>query len=371
MLRVGISAAVLKPQRFGVDTVLEGVVSGLSLVAERETILLFGSTSTSMPNVESRLFEYRSWPALSRLRLLRVPWEQVALPVEARRTKLDVIHSPAYTAPLLSRVPIVLTVHDMMTIIEPAYCRALNRVHHALLFERSVHHATRIVTLSDAVSHQVRDRFGVPAEKIRVIPPGIDQGLLGSLSDHAKNLVRDRFALPERFMLWVGNLEPKKNIPNLLASVEEATRRGLRMPLVMAGGSGWGPVKPAALASENVRWLGYVAKHELAALYKLANLFVFPSLSEGFGMPVLEAMASGIPVVASAVPAVAEFAKTAVCIVDPLDVQGMAGALLRVAEDTEYRAQLVGAGHAAIRDMSWERHARQLISVYWEAHRDG
>ncbi len=214
-------------------------------------------------------------------------------------------------------------------------------------------------TLEDCVSH------GLDADRLRVVPWGVSPT---SVSEQARDDVRFRYRLPPRFLLWVGTAEPRKNLESLIAAV---ARSGTRLPLLLVGPGGWGVDVNELIAGSaaEARHLGQVPSDDLSVLYDLADVFVYPSLMEGFGMPVLEAMAQGTAVVTSAGTATGEVAGSAGVLVDPTDVDSIAAGIDSLVGDAKLREELGAAASERAGAMSWARTAEGIAAVYDEVSR--
>jgi glycosyltransferase involved in cell wall biosynthesis len=363
-VRVGVSCLLLNQQPFGVGSYIVGLVEGLRATsAGRSLVLYHRGTLPPMPGIAR--VEHRRAPRTTGVRAVRVCWEQVALPKHCQDDGIDVLHAPGYIAPAWAGVPSIVTVHDAFTEVAPQFCKRLNRLHHSMLLRRSISRARLILTPSDAVRRQLQQLFPREADKIVSLLPGIDTVIRQAPEPEEIESVKRRYRLPTRFALWAGNLEPKKNVEGLLAAFRIARRRGLDCELVMVGGRGWGSVSPHALASEEgVRRLGYVSRQDLRVLYREALMLCFPSFAEGMGFPVLEAMATGAPVVCSTIPAAMETDPRAVELIDPEDPESIAEGMCRVASDADLRARMIAMGREATKDLSWERYATWMWRLY-------
>jgi len=207
---------------------------------------------------------------------------------------------------------------------------------------------------------------------LRVIYPGIDEIFRAEDSPPQRQQVRTRYGLPDRYLLYVGNIEPRKNVAMLLEVQQRLRQAGLPHKLVLAGQRSWRATRERtriarAAASGDVVPLGYVARGDLPALYQMADVFLFPSLYEGFGFPPLEAMASGTPVVSSARGALAETMTDAAWIVDPEDGRDIATAVMTLVNDPRTRDQYVERGRNRSRQFTWTKTAEATLSVYEEA----
>jgi glycosyltransferase involved in cell wall biosynthesis len=273
-------------------------------------------------------------------------WYPLVLPRLARRARLDVLHCPTFRAPLARPAcPLVVTVHDLAVLRHPETFNQWTRRYSRLCVPRVARSARLLIAVSEHTKRELVALLGTPVEKIRVVPNGV-----------AEVFHPDGPAETGDYVLAVGTLEPRKNLTRLA----EATRR-LGVELRVAGAPGWGRVE---LGGDGIRLLGRVTDEELARLYRGARCLAFPSLSEGFGIPIVEAMACGTPVVTSRGGATEEVAGGAAVLVDPLDPAAIAAG---IEEAAARRAQLVPAGLARARDYSWAETARRTVEVYREA----
>ena len=299
---------------------------------------------------------------------VRILWEQVAGPVALRRAGVDLVHGPVNVMPLLDGLPGVVTVHDLAFRIYPEqYPRAKQR-YLDLLTGLSVRRAARVITVSESTRRDVLRFYRVDPERVVTVPNGVDPSLAPVTDRERLAAFRKEHGLPDDFILFVGTLQPRKNLVGLLRAY---ARMGARVdaPLVVAGGKGWmyEPVfnEVRALGVEDrVIFAGYADPEDLALWYSAATVFVYPSLYEGFGLPVLEAMACGTPVITSDTSSLPEVAGDAALLVNPRDVDAMAAAIARLMGDPALRADLRERGLARARAFSWERTARETAAVY-------
>jgi glycosyltransferase involved in cell wall biosynthesis len=268
-------------------------------------------------------------------------WYPVALPRRARG--LDVLHCPTFRGPFHCAVPVVVTVHDLAVLRHPGMFNKWSRRYSRLAVPRVAQGARSLIAVSEFTRRELVELLRVPGDKIRVIPNAVGAPF-GPDGPKAEG----------DYVLAVGTLEPRKN---LARAVEAARRVGVELRVV--GARGWGGVEvPGAT------WLGEVSDEELAALYRGARIVVYPSLYEGFGIPVLEAMACGTPVVTSAGGATEEVAGGAAVLVDPLDPASIAAGIEQAASR---RPELVALGLEHARGFTWDRVAAETREVYEEA----
>ena len=254
----------------------------------------------------------------------RLLWQQLHLPSLAHRHGVDVLYCPCYTIPFLARVPTIVTIHDLIAFKRPDLCAVRNLLHFRLMVHESARRAHCITAPTESVKADILEQFPfIPDDKVHVVPWGVDQEIQPFDRETAVQLVRQQFNISDRFVLFVSRIEPKKN----LASVVEATRM-LGIPLVVVGDADLRFQSTRHLLqvmkSKQVHYLGYVSPTELSALYAAAMVVAFPSHIEGFGLPVLEAMACGTPVVTSQAPALEEISGGAAIHVPAEDVDMLA-----------------------------------------------
>lgn len=288
-----------------------------------------------------------------------------------RRLPLDLLHDPTGSM-LFARRPncrSVLTIHDLSSLTMPEVNRR-GWLAHRLFGRRVCRHVDRIIAISEHTKRDLLHYHRVPEEKIRVVPNGLSARFQPPTPGDVAR-VRDRWTGGRPFLLFVGVLQPRKNIPALLRAYAAARAQGLDRPLVIAGGKGWGYEPIFALVEElklhdAVIFTGRVDDTELPALYGAAEVFVFPSLYEGFGWPPLEAMASGTPVICSNASSLPEVVGDAAILVEPNDIAGITAQLLRVTGDVSLQTELRTRGLQRAALFSWERCAAQVWQVYRE-----
>jgi glycosyltransferase involved in cell wall biosynthesis len=301
----------------------------------------------------------------------RVTWEQLIQPVALRRERIDLLHGLAFVAPLFSPCPTVITIFDLSFLRFPDAFRRVNRTYLRIFTSLSARRARRVIAISEHTRRDVIHLLGVPAERVDVVYCGVDAAFHPRPATDVQDFRRRR-RLPERFILFVGTLEPRKNVRRLIEAY--AQMRDLDVRLVIVGGKGWlyedvfASVERLGLSNE-VLFAGYVPAEELPLWYNAADLFVFPSLHEGFGLPILEAMACGTPVVSSNAASLPEVIGEAGLMVDPKDVEGLAAAMRQVSTDQNLREQLRERSLQQACRFSWEKAARQTIEVYQQALR--
>lgn len=313
-------------------------------------------------------------PARWEARVLSFPrlWTHLRLSWEMALHPPDVLFVPAHVLPLVHPRRSVVTVHDLGYLYFPEAHRPLERWYLDWGTRFNARAAARVLALSETTKEDLVRQYGVPWQKVEVVYPGLREGM-EPVEDGARlREVWARYGVRQPYFLYVGTLKPRKNLLRLVrayARFVAGSGPDASPQLVLAGKRGW---QYEALAKEAARWgladgkvvfPGYVEDEDLPALYTGALAFVFPSLYEGFGLPLVEAMACGTPVVTSRTSACGEVAGSAALLVDPLSEDEIAAALARVTRDRDLRATLAVRGRARAREFSWERAARQVLEV--------
>lgn len=296
----------------------------------------------------------------------------VATPASGQvERSIDLYHATDYHVPRLRRIPVVATLHDAIPVMRPDWASQRLRGVKNWLLRRVVGHADAVIALSSAASAELVEHFRIPYERIRVVHPGVDEACFATMSRQDRERGLERLGLRPGYALLVGTLQPRKNVGCLLDAWERlpAAIRSERQ-LVIAGKYGWNSEDvrarlQRARAGGEVVWLDYVRRDDLLQLYASAHAFVFPSLAEGFGLPVLEAQAAGIPVIASDIPVLREVAGGHSRFVQAGDVDALASALEQAMRATSDPA-MAATCRAWARTFSWSRCASATVAIYRE-----
>jgi glycosyltransferase involved in cell wall biosynthesis len=306
--------------------------------------------------------------------LLERRWWSIGLPRYIKRHPLALFHGTNFEVPLWKRCPTVLTIHDLSALLYPEKHQRRFRYRSRLLLPRMSRTATMIVTPSESVRREVCEHLHVTPEKVVAVPEAARR-IFRQMSLEQTVATRKRFGVEDEFLLYVGTIEPRKNLLTLVRAFVEILRTTKHRPqLVIAGKKGWlsdelyAYIK-ASETSDRILFTGYVTDDELCALYSSCRAFVYPSLYEGFGLPPLEAIACGAPVIASDIGSIREAVGKAARLIDPKDVDALARSIVRLLEDDGERQHLSSAGLKHAAGFSWEHTARVLREVYDEARR--
>ena len=364
---------------FGIGTYVRCLVAELEkLESPHELLLLMHSDSLAqsvdLPSEVRRVVvEARSYS-------LR---ELVLFGGEVRRTEADLYHAPHYPLPLHLPAPTVVTVHDLIHLLFPQFLPTgprglLARAYARWMLRSSTRRARRIITPSQSTANDLQSHLRVPAEKIRVIPNGVHSSFARSHPEAEVLQTLTELQVSQPFVLFVANPKPHKNFDRLLEAYAlwqsaESSRQLAPPRLVCVGARGAEREKLINLFADdpNTQILGYVDDSTLAHLYAACEMFVFPSIYEGFGLPVLEAMAAGAPVITSTTSSLPEVAGDAALLVDPGDATALARAMQQLHADPNLRAELQRRGRRRAADHSWGAAAAATLAVYDEVLAEG
>jgi glycosyltransferase involved in cell wall biosynthesis len=304
--------------------------------------------------------------------VVRIFWEQVVQPFALRREGVDLLHALAFVTPLLSPCPSVVTVYDLSFLLYPESFKRAKRFYLGLFTRLSARRARRVIAISKSTKRDVVRLLGVPPGKVEVVYCGIDE-VFRPLTEDQVITFRSKRGLPERFILFVGTIEPRKNVTRLIeAFASLQTCQPANLKLVIGGAKGWFYEDVFARVEElglegAVIFPGYIPVSELPLWYNAAELFVYPSLYEGFGLPLLEALACGTPVVTANTSSLPEVVGEAGLTVDPFDVEGLAEALRRALGDEALCQEMRERGLKRAKGFSWTKTARETVQVYRRA----
>jgi glycosyltransferase involved in cell wall biosynthesis len=364
-LRVGIDAHMVGAEETGNETYIKGLVEGFKARADDLELLVFYAHSQWTPATAHLNFE-KLLTANPLVRLgVELPWRSI-------RERLDVLHM-TYAAPAWSAAPLVVTVHDICYTTHPEWFSARDLRVLSAVVPMAVRKAAHVITVSQSARDQIIERYGVAEDRISAIPngPGPAARPIDEEEAHAElgalGLSRKR-----PYLLAVGNLQPRKNLIRLLKAFQTVAH-GHDIDLVVVGPKRYRAAETfqaaAGSAQDRIHFTGYVTDRQLAACYRCSTAFVFPSLYEGFGIPAIEAMTHGIPVVCSDVDALREVCGDAALMFDPTSIDGIAHAIEVIIDDADLRRRLTAAGIARAALFNWEKSARLTLEVYRKAAR--
>jgi glycosyltransferase involved in cell wall biosynthesis len=302
--------------------------------------------------------------------------EHVSIPLKLRRLGADLLHTPHDVRPLFCTIPSVVTIHDCIHLLFPEYLpngMAWQYAH--FMMGQAVRRSAVVFTVSEASRTDILRFYPwADPEKVQVVPNAIDADLLEDPGPEETERVRERYQIRGRFVLFVGNVKPHKNLDRLIAAFanlrKEPGHDDLKLLLIGEDVSRYGSLRrsvEAAGVRQDVRFFGFVPHRTLAALYRMASVFAFPSLYEGFGLPPLEAMACGTPVVTSRLSSLPEVVGDAAILIDPYSIEDIGRGLHEALEEGPHREDLIRKGYARAQTFSWERSVAAVHAGYMKA----
>jgi glycosyltransferase involved in cell wall biosynthesis len=365
-MRIAINTLLLKRKPHGVGNYIKNLVYSLARLDTASEYLLLVS--------RENLCHFEALPGNFQIDLApsqplqRILWEQTILPLKLLTKRIDLYHGPAFVVPFAKSCPRVVTIHDASFRLTPERHSHQRRFYYRAIVPTVMHASDGIITVSRSAKTDLLDVAAVPQDKVSVIPLGVDPQFQPITAPHLLERIRCKYGLPRDFILFVGMIEPRKNL-EALVDAYLADSLSARFDLVLAGSLGWGYSDllrkvTASGAADRIRLPGYVDAADLPALYSAASLFAYPSFYEGFGLPVLEAMACGTPVVTSSVSSLPEVAGTAALLADPHDCNALAGALCDILNSAKLHAELSRRGLDRAKSFTWARTAEKTLAVY-------
>jgi len=365
---VGLNAQLLSGQRSyrsaGIHRHILGLLAHLPDADPRFEYTVFTSETAPLPD---RSFRVERTSLATERSLIRILWEQIVQPSVARHC--HALHGLAYVSPILTRKPAVVTVHDLSFLRNPERFRFANRTYLRLFTALSTRRASRVIAVSQNTKEDVMTVYGLPAEKVEVVYSGLDPQFRRP-GRQAIEEFREARGLPDRFILYLGTIEPRKNLSTLIRAYAKVRPAGIK--LVCAGGRGWmyqdvfQTVEELRLSRE-VIFPGFLPDDDLPLWYSAADVFVYPSAYEGFGLPVIEAMACGAPTITTNASSLPEAAGEAGLLVPPDDSAALADTLACLLGDPSLQSDLAARGPAQAARFSWADAARRTANVYAHA----
>lgn len=359
MPRIGINALYLIPGGVGgTEIYLRELLAALAQIDQTNEYLIFTNLETPSDLVPKQTnFHWKPQAVHARFRPGRILWEQIVLPIEAARYGLDVLFNPGFTAPIFSPCRQVTVFHDLQHKRHPEYFRWFDLPFWRFLLWAAALRSDRLIAVSEATRSDLLRFYRIPKERVTVVHHGVEPAFSRLDRSHT-----------ESYLLCVSTLHPHKNLPRLIRAYG-SKQRAFR--LILAGLRGFhaeaieGQIAEMGL-QDSVQITGWVPREELYSLYARARAFVYPSMFEGFGMPVLEALAAGLPVACSDIPPLGEVAGDAALYFDPLNEEEIASAIERVMSDTKLQELLAQTGRDRARPFTWQRSAQQTLDVLCE-----
>jgi glycosyltransferase involved in cell wall biosynthesis len=370
-MRIGINTLFLIPQKVGgTETIVRGLIYGLSKIdTENEYVIFTNQENHETFKINTANFTKYLCNIPARLKLYRIFWEQVVLPAYVKKNKIDLLHSPGYVSPARIHSKTVVTIPDMQYWYYPQYFAKSRLWYWKYFIPLSARKADIITTLSNYSKKSIIDLLHVPSDKVVVTYPA--SKFIGTNRDAAqsKQAVLDKYGIKNEYILSVASLLPHKNLDRLIESFNLLTGR-INQQLILVGLKTQGfdrfhtMLRKKNILSDKILILGYIPEEDLAVLYRSATLFVLPSLFEGFGIPLLEAMSFGCPIAASNRTCIPEIVDNAGVLFNPESTVVIADAIYSVISNQSVREDMVRKGYERVKEFTWEKMALDTLNAY-------
>lgn len=365
-MRIAIDASTISTQG-GPRTYLLGLLDALFRVDNQNDYIVFYNDPVHL----GRFPQARELVLPGKSPLARLWREHVLLPLACRRERVELLHCPKSAIPYFSPgCPVIVTLHDLIPVKHPELEKAAAQLYWRLHIGRAARKSDFVITISEWAKAEIMAEYAVSAEKIAVIMQSFDPFMLEARDPETGRSVRAKYGLPPDYILYVGTIQPRKNLATLIEAYHCLSVEMAKPPrLVIVGRKGWlyedlfAKIKKLNLTAE-VLFTGFVPDEDLPYLFDGAQVFVYLSLFEGFGRPPLEAMACGVPVITSSTTAIPEVVGSAGITVSPLDVQAVTAALVTVLNNKDEAARLRELGRAQAQKFSWENAALETLDCY-------
>lgn len=370
-MRIGIDAHGMGGESLsaGNTVFVSNLLKELSVIDQKNDYTIYiGNPEAN----ENEIFNRQNFTS----RLIRPgsQWIQrsISLPLEIIRSPVDILHVP-FVAPPFCSSKVIITIHDVCFEQYPEFYTRLERLRMSLLVRLSAKRATKVITVSNSAREDIIKLYKMDTAKVQVVYNGVDTNFFTPITNmNVKEIVRKKYGINGRYILFVGTIQPRKNLFRLLhAFARLNTEIDFDYKLVIAGKEGWLSRELFREVSklnlkEKIVFTGYVADSELPFLYNAAELFVYPSIAEGFGIPPIEAMACGTPVVASNIPCMQEILGEAAIMVDPFNIEDICEGIHRLLSDEHLSNENITRGLKRVQNFNWQDSSRKLLSIYEE-----
>ncbi|MBB5441222.1 glycosyltransferase involved in cell wall biosynthesis [Pedobacter sp. AK017] len=370
MKKILINALLLNEEKSGVQYSIESLICGLSGIKAKDyklEVLVPQDYDGCINETDNLKIKHVN---LSK-RLERIYFEHVSVPFYLKKNSFNLYHCPGYILPFFSKTSNVVTIHDLMAIDYPKLCQNETAAYFNMFLPNTIKNAQKIITVSNVVKNDILNKYSkIDESKIEVIYPGIGKHFQKIPDTHVNELVKKKYNLPPKYFLFVGNLEPKKNIERIIEAYHELKKNvNIDHKLLIVGRRAWKfssifkLVVQKKLQSE-VLFLGYVNENDLPSIYSSAEIFIFPSIYEGFGIPVLEAMACGCPTIISNRGALPEISGGICLQVDPFSITEIVNAVSTLLMHAQFRELSIIKGINWSKKFTWDLSAEKTDKLY-------
>jgi len=370
-MKIAIDLTIIPDQKTGVGQYAKRLIEAMSAFDKKNQYLIFvkkNQVSDFDPKKENfRIFPCSAW---LRFKILRILWEQFILPVRLEHEKTDILHSLHYTTPLFGNFRRLVTFHDMTFFLFPEKHTLAKKVYFKFFIPRSAAISDRLIAVSQNTKNDIQKIIGIPFDKIDVVYETANPIFSFKKDDLTAQAIKTRYGIKNKFILSVGTLEPRKNIAGLINAYHDLVlHKGIDCQLVIVGKKGWlyqdmfQAVKDMGL-QKNIVFTDYVPDEDLVVLYNAAEIFVYPSLYEGFGIPPLEALTCGVPTITSNISSMPEVVGDGAVLIDPADSAELSRAIYELLVNEKFRAEIIKKGLMRSKIFCNEKLAQDMTAVY-------
>lgn len=369
-MRIGIEAQrIFRPKKHGMDVVAIELIKNLQEIDAMNEYVVFGRNGINDIFSETFNFHVNTFSSFS-----YADWEQIGLISKVKKEKIDLLHCTANTAPLNSPVPLIVTIHDIIYLEQIDFkgtsYQNLGNLYRRFIVPKIAEKSKLVLTVSEYERGNIVKRLNLPEEKVKVLYNGVGVQFNNRYSKEEVEHFRQKYALPSQFIMFLGNTAPKKNTPNVIkAYVDFFLQSPNRIPLVLLDykkelvSKILNEVNQPELLSEFV-FPGYIPYREIPLMYNAAALFLYPSLRESFGLPILEAMACGVPVITSNTSSMPEVAGDAAELIDPFNYKALSAAMGQILANEDLRNRNKEKGLQRAKKFTWKASAEELRHIY-------
>lgn len=369
-MRIGIEAQrIFRPKKHGMDVVAIELIKNLQQIDANNQYVVFSRNGVKDDTIQpTSNFQVEQFSSLT-----YADWEQVHLPKAIKKHQLDILHCTANTAPLSVRLPLVLTLHDIIYLehvdFKGTAYQNIGNLYRRWLVPKIVKKAALVLTVSQFEKENIQKRLRLADDKVQVLYNGVSARFNTDYSVERVEAFRRKYNLPGHYIMFLGNTAPKKNTLNVIKAFVDFCLSNNEMQLVLLDykkelvEKALEELKQPSLINRFV-FPGYVPHSEIPLMYNAATIFLYPSLRESFGLPILEAMACGVPVITSATSSMPEVAGDAALLVDPFQYKDIAAAMHNLAANEDLRKSLKEKGLERVKQFTWKASAEKLLSIY-------
>ena len=365
-MKFGFDARCLIGQQTGVGRYLYNLISSMLIVEDkRNDYILYVNDRAGQP-----MFKHYSSILIKELRSPTLLWKHLRLPISLAFDKVDLVHSPSYTTPFMTSCKSVVTIHDVIFANHPEWCSKRQYLRFKHFVRIAAKQSDAIIVDSNTTRREVLDLTEVPEHKIHVIYLAVDRIYHQIKDEKNYEYLKDKYDFRDNYILFVGSIHPRRNIHrflkafSILKNEDKIPHKILLTGLVLDYKKEIGDLIESLDLIDSVKLLGFVPDEDLVGLYSFADLFIYPSLYEGFGLPVIEAMACGTPVITSNISSLPEVSGDAAILVDPYNILEMAEAMGNILSNSALREKLIEKGFERVKHFHWEKTAKETLNVY-------